>query len=527
MRNFSFSGACLLRLSLGFSALGLSLLVGCEKPGNSSPSFHLNNQNSDRDQFIVLSTDDEEQKKRKETLMIPGRDYIASALDAIFGTPDRPFVFRESGLNLKKIRLASGPVGGLRADVQAADLEALVKNRTELQKKLTDTLEPAAKKFAAAPATDEAKLKAEAEVGAAKGSLEDLNMQIESYSVLQKGLYRQHCVHCHGTTGDGAGPTALFLNPYPRDYRQGIFKFKATERSAKPTHADLTRILVDGIPDTAMPSFRLLAPDEIDALIEYVKYLSIRGEAEQALKDKIFGDEKLLPPNRAVLVKTALKDVVDTWAEAETKIVAPGGAYTPGTDQDAWLKAGEALFAGQKGQCFTCHGTTGIGDGRKRSEPLYDFWNKDKKFKLKSEEIAAALAKGNKVEAQSLTNIRNSWLLPEMQQFPRNLRLNRIRFGRAPLDIYRRIFVGINGTEMPGAGPPSPGQPAKLTDQEIWQLVDYVLTLPFYDENGNPPHGSDGHKAHAADGHGHASHLPPTPATANASAGNAKLAGGE
>ena len=40
------------------------------------------------------------------------------------------------------------------------------------------------------------------------------------------GLYRKHCVHCHGITGDGRGPTALFLNPYPRDYRQGVYKFK-------------------------------------------------------------------------------------------------------------------------------------------------------------------------------------------------------------------------------------------------------------------------------------------------------------
>src|SRR5688500_2705959 len=29
------------------------------------------------------------------------------------------------------------------------------------------------------------------------------------------GLYREHCAHCHGITGDGNGPTAAFLNPYP------------------------------------------------------------------------------------------------------------------------------------------------------------------------------------------------------------------------------------------------------------------------------------------------------------------------
>ena len=49
-----------------------------------------------------------------------------------------------------------------------------------------------------------------------------------------RGLYREHCAHCHGITGDGVGPTATFLNPYPRDYRKGQFKFKSTPVGQKP-----------------------------------------------------------------------------------------------------------------------------------------------------------------------------------------------------------------------------------------------------------------------------------------------------
>jgi mono/diheme cytochrome c family protein len=70
-----------------------------------------------------------------------------------------------------------------------------------------------------------------------------------------RGLYREHCAHCHGITGDGAGPTAGFLNPYPRDYRKGWFKFKSTPLDVRPTHDDLKKIVLDGIPGTAMPSF--------------------------------------------------------------------------------------------------------------------------------------------------------------------------------------------------------------------------------------------------------------------------------
>ena len=43
-----------------------------------------------------------------------------------------------------------------------------------------------------------------------------------------QGLYREHCVHCHGISGDGSGPTSAFLNPYPRDFRLGKFKYKST-----------------------------------------------------------------------------------------------------------------------------------------------------------------------------------------------------------------------------------------------------------------------------------------------------------
>ena len=58
----------------------------------------------------------------------------------------------------------------------------------------------------------------------------------------KNGWYREHCAHCHGVTGDGMGPTAAFLNPYPRDYRPGVFKFKSTERADKPTHPDLVMV---------------------------------------------------------------------------------------------------------------------------------------------------------------------------------------------------------------------------------------------------------------------------------------------
>ena len=547
------------RAAAGFG-IGAWLALVCSgcNPGNSPASFRLNSQNDNLDNYREVGDETETEKKDK-AFNIEGRQYVADALEAMFGTPDRPFVFRESGLDLRKLRTASGPVDGLPPSVRDADLKTLNERLAEVKKQQAQSAEAVKdhesrvltnlSNFAASkgltnvktptdlkeqePAFREqfksvldAKTQADAASAAAAGEAADLELVIKSYLVPQKGLYRKHCAHCHGTTGDGAGPTAAFLNPHPRDYRQGIFKFKSTERAAKPTVADLRRIIVDGIPDTAMPSFALLPPDEIDALVEYVKYLSIRGEAETALKARLFEDRKMMTPSRSELVKVALKEVAASWNDASSAQIKPVEGYKPDADRDAWLKGGAELFAGQKGQCYTCHGTTGLGDGRKKSEPLFDIWNKSKEFgkfddkiagirkniaDLQADEQMNSDAKKEAVRTAekniaALTNQRHSWLLPEQEQMPRNLRQGRFRFGRRPIDLYYRIYAGINGTEMPGGGPPSPGAQAKLTEKEIWQLVDYVQALPYFDEHGRLPKPGEHGPAHAPAGQPPAGH---------------------
>ena len=62
---------------------------------------------------------------------------------------------------------------------------------------------------------------------------------------------------------------------------------RARTRPPQPTDEDLHRIVHDGVPGTAMPSFALLPPDEVEALVEYVKYLSIRGQMETALENYV------------------------------------------------------------------------------------------------------------------------------------------------------------------------------------------------------------------------------------------------
>ena len=173
---------------------------------------------------------------------------------------------------------------------------------------------------------------------------------------IQRGLFRRHCVHCHGITGDGKGPTAPYLNPYPRDYRMGVFKFKSTPKGVKPTHADLRRILVNGVAGTSMPSFALLKEVEIEALVDYVKYLSVRGEVERAMytemadeldvAERLLDDEDLAAGSE-FLVDDVLATVVGHWKNAESQ-VTPIPAR-PDWDQQETLvsiKRGRELFYG-------------------------------------------------------------------------------------------------------------------------------------------------------------------------------------
>lgn len=315
----------------------------------------------------------------------------------------------------------------------------------------------------------------------------------------QHGLYRRHCAHCHGVTGDGKGPTAPFLNPYPRDYRQGKFKFKSTFGPAKPTHDDLKHTLIEGIPGTAMPSFKLLPDNELEALVEYVKYLSARGQTEIKLIEALVFDGELpaiadvaggfpLPlddegyPDPAELPppENVVASVVYEWDVAPTKVIYP---VTPSLDFDdrevlaASIDRGRKLFYSAQLKCSNCHGDAALGDGETTN---YSDWMKEiydpdaqKDMYIDPAREATMLALG----AMKPRTIR-----------PRNLRLGVFRGGRRPIDIYRRIFSGINGSPMPAQGHENGIAGDAVADadaggalprEQIWDVVNYVLSLQY------------------------------------------------
>ncbi len=275
----------------------------------------------------------------------------------------------------------------------------------------------------------------------------------------QAGLYRQHCAACHELSGGGGGATAGAQNPYPRDFRNGWFKYTSTAGGAKPTREDLDRIIRNGIPATAMPSFERLSDDEVDALVEYVRYLSIRGETELYLLQLVVDEDEYLPLDVDEILEDAVVPAAESWVVArQTEVVfPPQPEYAPG-ELAASVERGGRLFLSEDAKCFQCHGESGRGDGE-QSE-LYDDWNKGKKGATPGE----------------TRKLARRYRLPVQRLRPRNFTEGIFRGGSEPEDVFWRIHVGIKGTPMPAAGR-AEGNTGVLTSDEIRDVANYVRSL--------------------------------------------------
>jgi len=288
------------------------------------------------------------------------------------------------------------------------------------------------------------------------------------------GLYRRNCLHCHGVSGAGDGPTAAFLYPIPRDYRKGLFKFTSTPNGARPARDDLTRTIKNGLHGTSMPAFEaLLSDDEISQLVDYVIFLSIRGETELELIDVgTTSDENDVNSLTLDVAREAAEGVFNKWKTAQSLVVNPSTPRTPAT-RDSILR-GRDLFLGRvkdaKLVCTDCHGVLARGDGQ--SFVSQDVFNR-------------VVFGGNPSERQQRIDqlddkTKDLWgqKLDEWSNPLRPANLNRgvYKGGRRPLDIYWRIAKGITGAQMPSH------YPGLINEKQVWDLVNFVLALPYEPE---------------------------------------------
>ncbi len=285
---------------------------------------------------------------------------------------------------------------------------------------------------------------------------------------IERGLYRRYCATCHGITGDGAGPAALVMDPYPRDFRRGVFVYTSTIAGAKPAREDLRRAIARGLPGSAMPGYSHLSSEEIDSLVEYVIYLSLRGEVELLLLQYLLDEDEPLPLSVIFKERFIAEDVAAIWAEwdlalnqPEKVVVTPMRADYPPDDATFRhsIKQGREIYLSDRAKCATCHGAEGAADGEQAND-LYDDWNYVKRVPLQ-------LRKSDR---------QIHFMLPLRRLRVRNLREDLFRGGADPKDIYKRIYVGLKGTPMAGVGP-SGSVPGALSEEEIWHVVDFVLAI--------------------------------------------------
>ncbi len=150
-------------------------------------------------------------------------------------------------------------------------------------------------------------------------------------------IYVQRCSFCHGLVGDGNGPAADYMDPRPRDFTLGTYKFRTTASGELPTDEDLFRTISRGLSGTGMQPFDNeliksgLSETQRWAVIAYIKTFA-----------QEFQDPELDP------VKTG----------KQIKLPAEMPAYSA-----AIVAEGKKVF--EKAKCWECHGKLGRGDGQK------------------------------------------------------------------------------------------------------------------------------------------------------------------
>lgn len=241
-------------------------------------------------------------------------------------------------------------------------------------------------------------------------------------------VYRRLCAQCHGLTGDGHGLSGMWVYPYPRDFRPGIFK-TAPSPDKKPHFEVLSRLVRRGVPGTIMQPFDLISDDDVRAATAYIVHLSLRGEVEfrvtKALLDDS-GEESV--SDVAAECRKVLAKALARWAEAQ--IPSPPTGESFGEPDDAGyaesVRRGSQVFA--SAGCAKCHEDYGRKDSFR-----YDAW-------------------GHAARIPDLTRGVFLW-------------------GKEPVDLMARIRNGIPGTSMP-AHP-------MLSDEALRDVTRFVRELPY------------------------------------------------
>ncbi len=137
----------------------------------------------------------------------------------------------------------------------------------------------------------------------------------------------------------------------------------------------------------------------------------------------------------------------ESWENADdpSAVVEPSIPRVADTPESR--ARGRALYLSEKTKCATCHGVYGKGDGPQSYAAIEDPRTK---------------------QPYPVLGLHDDWHNPIRR---RDLTQGVFRGGRRPIDVFRRIHAGIKGTPMPRFG-------GSLTEEEIWDIVNFVLHAP-------------------------------------------------
>lgn len=161
-----------------------------------------------------------------------------------------------------------------------------------------------------------------------------------------KASYATNCAMCHGDAGKGDGAAAAALNPKPRDFTSGVWKF-----GGAPTRVFKT--LTVGSPGTSMAPYGHLSVEERYALVHYIRSFHDKNPADTEADLKAAG---LLGGAAAM---AADKPKVEIPIEvAMVKISDPDQVIIPSEKSKEISSAGGKIY---QHQCLNCHGINGVG----------------------------------------------------------------------------------------------------------------------------------------------------------------------
>jgi len=191
--------------------------------------------------------------------------------------------------------------------------------------------------------------------------------------------------------------------------------------------------------------------------------MAIRGEVERRLLSKTIREGLELDPKLEEARQVAIA-VAQRWKESETASVpVPEPPALNASEMAASVERGKQWYSMELTACVKCHGPTGLGDGLSQD---YDEWTKD----------WTVLAGIDPKHPRDWKEMKPHGALKPVIDRPRNFAYRAFRGGGEREDLFRRLVLGIEGTPMPPIARAQGGNPG-LTDDQIWDLVHYVLSI--------------------------------------------------